>query len=33
MMRSGDVSRERAEAIAMMVMRTNAGQLYNLHLQ
>ena len=33
MMRNGDVSRERAEAIAMMVMRTNAGQLYNLHLQ
>lgn len=33
MMRTGDVSRERAEAIATMVMRTNASQLYNLHLQ
>jgi uncharacterized protein len=33
MMRNGDVSRARAEEIATMVMRTNAGKLYNLHLK
>jgi len=33
MMRNGDVSRARAEEIATMVMRTNAGKLYNLRLQ
>ena len=33
MMRNGEVSRARAEEIATMVMRTNAGKLYNLGLQ
>jgi predicted TIM-barrel fold metal-dependent hydrolase len=33
MVRNGDVSRARAEEIATMVMRTNAGKLYNLRLQ
>ena len=33
MMRNGDVSRARAEEIATMVMRTNAGKLYKLGLQ
>jgi hypothetical protein len=33
MMRNGDVSRARAEQIATMVMRTNAGKLYKLRLQ
>jgi predicted TIM-barrel fold metal-dependent hydrolase len=33
MMRNGDVSRARAEEIATMVMRTNAGKLYKLRLQ
>jgi hypothetical protein len=33
MMRNGDVSRARAEEIATMVMRTNAGKLYNLGLR
>jgi hypothetical protein len=32
MMRNGDVSRARAEEIATMVLRTNAGKLYNLRL-
>ena len=32
MVRSGEVSRARAEAIATMVMRTNAGKLYGLAL-
>lgn len=31
-MRNGEVSRARAEEIATMVMRTNAGKLYNLKL-
>ena len=33
MIRSGEVSRTRAEDIATMVMRTNAGKLYNLELK
>lgn len=33
MMRNGEVSRAHAEAIATMVMRTNAGKLYNLPLR
>jgi len=33
MMRNGEVSRARAEEIATMVMRTNAGKLYNLPLE
>jgi len=33
MMRNGEVSRARAEEIAMMVMRTNASRLYNLGLK
>jgi predicted TIM-barrel fold metal-dependent hydrolase len=33
MMRNGDVSRARAEEIATMVLRTNAGKLYNLRLR
>jgi hypothetical protein len=33
MMRNGDVSRARAEEIATMVLRTNAGKLYKLGLQ
>ena len=33
MMRNGEVSRARAEQIAMMVMRTNAGKLYKLGLK
>lgn len=33
MMRNGEVSRARAEEIATMVMRTNAGKLYSLGLQ
>ncbi len=33
MVRNGDVSRARAEEIATMVMRMNAGKLYNLRLQ
>lgn len=33
MMRNGDVTRARAEEIATMVMRTNAGKLYNLRLE
>jgi hypothetical protein len=33
MIRSGEVSRARAEEIATMVMRTNAGKLYKLGLQ
>jgi predicted TIM-barrel fold metal-dependent hydrolase len=32
MMRSGDVSRARAEEIATMVLRTNAAKLYGLKL-
>jgi hypothetical protein len=32
MSRSGEVSRARAEEIATMVMRTNAGALYKLGL-
>jgi len=32
MMRSGAVSRARAEELAMRVMRTNAGELYGLSL-
>jgi predicted TIM-barrel fold metal-dependent hydrolase len=32
MMRNGDLSRARAEEIATMVLRTNAGKLYNLRL-
>jgi predicted TIM-barrel fold metal-dependent hydrolase len=32
MMRSGDVSRARAEEIATMVLRTNAAKLYSLKL-
>jgi hypothetical protein len=33
MMRNGDVSRARAEEIATMVLRTNAGTLYKLGLR
>jgi len=33
MMRDGEVSRARASAIATMVMRANAGKLYNLGLK
>jgi predicted TIM-barrel fold metal-dependent hydrolase len=33
MIRSGDVSRSRAEEIATMVMRTNASNLYQLGLK
>ena len=33
MIRDGDVSRARAEQIATMVMRTNAGTLYKLGLK
>lgn len=33
MMRSGDVSRARAQEIATMVMRTNAAMLYKLPLE
>jgi hypothetical protein len=33
MMRSGETSRARAEKIATMVMRTNAGRLYKLELK
>jgi predicted TIM-barrel fold metal-dependent hydrolase len=33
MIRSGEVSRARAKAIATMVMRTNAGHLYRLALK
>jgi hypothetical protein len=33
MIRDGEVSRARAEEIAMMVMRTNAGTLYKLELK
>jgi predicted TIM-barrel fold metal-dependent hydrolase len=32
MMRNGEVTRERAQQIAAMVMRTTAGKLYNLSL-
>jgi hypothetical protein len=32
MIRSGEVSRARAEEIATMVLRTNAGRLYKLKL-
>ena len=32
MIREGEVSRARAEKIATMVMRTNAGKLYKLEL-
>jgi len=33
MIRNGEVSRARAEEIATMVMRTNAGRLYQLGLK
>jgi len=33
MMRDGDITRSRAQELATMVMRTNAGKLYDLHLQ
>ena len=33
MLRSGEVSRSRAEEIATMVLRTNAGKLYHLPLK
>jgi predicted TIM-barrel fold metal-dependent hydrolase len=33
MIRNGEVGRARAEAIATMVMRTNAGRLYQLELK
>jgi predicted TIM-barrel fold metal-dependent hydrolase len=33
MMRDGEITRARAEEIAMMVMRTNAARLYNLTLR
>jgi hypothetical protein len=33
MIRSGEVSRARAEEIATMVLRTNAGRLYKLELK
>ena len=33
MIRSGEVSRARAEEIATMVLRTNAGRLYTLGLR
>jgi predicted TIM-barrel fold metal-dependent hydrolase len=33
MMRANEISRSRAEEIATMVMRTNAGKLYNLGLE
>jgi len=32
MMRDGDITRARAQELATMVMRTNAGKLYDLHL-
>jgi hypothetical protein len=30
MVRDGEITRERAEELAMMVLRTNAGTLYGL---
>ena len=32
MMRDGDITRARAQELATMVLRTNAGKLYDLHL-